>query len=90
MAITAWGDNYSGQLGTGDHIDRLTPTLVGTAGVAAAAGHSHSLGLQADGSLWVWGHNFSGQLGLGDTTDRLSPTKLRTFNAPRVVVIPLN
>ena len=29
--------------------------------LAVAAGHSHSLGLKADGSLVAWGYNWDGQ-----------------------------
>jgi len=58
--------------------------------VTVAAGIGYSLGLKADSVLRAWGAHFHGELGLGDTTYRLSPTQLERFNAPRVVVIPLN
>ncbi len=87
--LWAWGNNEAGQLGLGNANEKWCPTLVGTGYVAVAAGAYHSLGLKADGSLWAWGWNNYGQLGLGDTTNRLSPTQIKSFNAPRVVVIPL-
>jgi alpha-tubulin suppressor-like RCC1 family protein len=66
----AWGSNQFGQLGLGGLTDtdpHPIPALLAppTGWVAVAAGGNHSLGLQADGSLWAWGWNFDGQLGLG-------------------------
>ena len=87
----AWGANGSGQLGTGNQSAQENPTLLGKLDlVAFSAGGSHSLGLKADGSLWAWGDNSKGQLGQGDTANRLSPTQVKSFNAPRAVVIPMN
>jgi alpha-tubulin suppressor-like RCC1 family protein len=43
-----------------------------------AAGDSHTLGIQKDGSLWAWGLNNTGQLGLGDNSDRHSPAQVGT------------
>ncbi|NPD29551.1 RCC1 domain-containing protein, partial [Corallococcus exiguus] len=40
------------------------------------AGRLHSLGLQADGTVWAWGRNRYGQLGNNTTTDRLAPVKV--------------
>ncbi|RYZ44304.1 MAG: RCC1 repeat-containing protein, partial [Myxococcaceae bacterium] len=40
------------------------------------AGQLHSLGLQADGTVWAWGYNRYGQLGNNTTTDRLAPVKV--------------
>jgi alpha-tubulin suppressor-like RCC1 family protein len=69
--LWAWGDNSSGQLGDGTVVNRSIPRQVVTKNpgsfdnnwIAIAAGGSHSLGLQADGTLWAWGDNSSGQLG---------------------------
>ncbi|KFA90063.1 hypothetical protein Q664_30795, partial [Archangium violaceum Cb vi76] len=40
-----------------------------------AAGSSHSLALDADGTLWAWGYNAYGQLGDGTTRNRSFPVK---------------
>jgi alpha-tubulin suppressor-like RCC1 family protein len=90
--LWAWGRNNYGQLGLGfaDSSPHINPVRVGTGYVAVAPGSIHTLGLQADGSLWACGYNYYGELGLGDTSQRLSPTQVKRFNAPRVVVIPLN
>jgi alpha-tubulin suppressor-like RCC1 family protein len=80
-SLYAWGYNCYGQLGVGDTADKHTPTLVGNGWVAVSGGFwpdYHSLGLQADGSIWAWGFNGDGQLGLGDTAERHSPTRVGT------------
>src|SRR5512146_2379219 len=48
--LWAWGDNYYGQLGTGDTTNRLTPTRVGTDmdWVAAAGAWGHTVALKPD------------------------------------------
>jgi alpha-tubulin suppressor-like RCC1 family protein len=65
--LWAWGSNFSGQLGTGDKLDKTAPVQVQNAGaapyVALAAGDAHSVARQADGTLWSWGRSASGQLG---------------------------
>jgi alpha-tubulin suppressor-like RCC1 family protein len=69
--VWSWGDNEFGQLGD----SRNTPegkqphqVILGPGGIdntwtAVAAGGTHSLALQADGTLWAWGDNGQGQLG---------------------------
>jgi alpha-tubulin suppressor-like RCC1 family protein len=46
--------------------------------VQLAAGANHSLGLQADGSLWAWGANDEGQLGDQTLLDRWTPVRVLT------------
>ena len=86
--LWSWGLNDWGQAGTqprgGCTIEGMPVdcnrelTLVGnsTDWVDMAAGHSHSLALRADGSLWAWGRNDRGQLGLGDREFRPGPVPL--------------
>jgi alpha-tubulin suppressor-like RCC1 family protein len=66
--LWAWGDNFWGQLGDG-HMFTKTNTLqqigTNTNWQTIAAGGTHSVALQADGSLWTWGFNEDGQLGNG-------------------------
>jgi RHS repeat-associated protein len=53
------------------HGRQLSPT---TPIPTIAAGASHSIALDADGSVWTWGLNAASQLGDGTTTTRLAPT----------------
>ena len=79
-AVLAWGNNASGQLGSGDApTDHPTPVQVsglgaGSGVVAITAGDTFSLALKSDGSVFAWGNNASGQLGDGSApTDHSSP-----------------
>ena len=62
--LWAWGNNASGQLGTGTTASQLTPVQVGTATnwQSVAAGGAHAVGLRTDGTLWSWGAIGAGQL----------------------------
>ncbi|MDO7847312.1 T9SS type A sorting domain-containing protein [Hymenobacter sp. M29] len=74
-SLYAWGSNYSGQLGNGNNLtNSANPTPMQVAGTytQVAAGYSHSLGLQADGTLYAWGRNDYGQL--GNATNNGTPT----------------
>ena len=70
--LWAWGCNDYGQLGNstnvGSSAPNPTPTQVAGTYVQVAVGLSHSLGLQADGTLWTWGLNKYGQLGNSATS----------------------
>jgi alpha-tubulin suppressor-like RCC1 family protein len=74
-AVQCWGDNFSGQLGTGDLLTSTTPRLVaGVSGaVELAAGNSHTCVLIHGGSVRCWGLNGSGQLGIGTLADHPLP-----------------
>jgi alpha-tubulin suppressor-like RCC1 family protein len=65
--VMAWGDNRSGQLGTGATRSSAVPVPVpGLSGVTAiAAGSEFSLALLANGTVMAWGTNGNGQLGDG-------------------------
>jgi alpha-tubulin suppressor-like RCC1 family protein len=80
--VLAWGDNYHGQLGTGDKEDRITPVLVqGLSNIISIqSGYYHNLALRSDGTVWSWGYNYYGQLGIGNTTGQSSPVQIVTLN----------
>jgi len=69
--LWAWGRNFSAQIGDGSQLDRAVPTAIGTlvpspkAWKAVAAGESHSVGIQNDGTVFTWGTKESGQTGQG-------------------------
>ena len=76
-----WGNNSSGQLGTGGGTASLiTPTKLNEDSdwVMVTIGSSHTLALKSDGTMWSWGANFSGQLAHGDLEGRETPTQVGT------------
>jgi alpha-tubulin suppressor-like RCC1 family protein len=80
--LYAWGYNYFGQLGTANNgTENRNPTPTQVAGTYAqiAAGGYHSLGRQADGTLYAWGMNEYGQLGnpANSGTRMANPTPTR-------------
>ncbi|WP_338278646.1 MopE-related protein [Corallococcus caeni] len=88
--VWAWGQNVSGQLGTGStsstplsqpsRVDGL-PAIK-----AVAAGIAHSLALDVDGNVWAWGQNASGQAGLGTVGGTvLVPTRIAALSAIQAI-----
>ncbi|MBC7617520.1 MAG: RCC1 repeat-containing protein [Candidatus Saccharibacteria bacterium] len=75
--VLAWGEDGSGQLGTGRATFVMTPTVAAgqPAGsiVALSAGVFHSLALLSDGRVLTWGNNAEGALGDGGTQSHSSP-----------------
>lgn len=84
--VACWGANESGQLGTGDTLDRAVPALVPalTDGIALSAGASHSCLLQRNGTVWCWGDNRSMQIG---SEQSYSATPQRVENLQSLVAI---
>ena len=76
--LWAWGDNKTGQLGSGDNLTSETPTRIvsDTDWNLIAAGGFHNLALKNDGSLWAWGNNGSGQIGDASTSHRKAPKQI--------------
>ena len=66
--VLTWGSGQAGCLGHGDHISRVSPTLVdglnSVCVVSADCGAYHSTAVTLDGGLWTWGRGDAGQLGL--------------------------
>lgn len=77
-SLWCWGQNESGQLGTGDGMATLAPTRVGAGSdwTAVTVDTFHSCGLRGGGSLWCWGRNLEGQLGTGDHADHPVPVQV--------------
>ena len=73
--VYAWGYNAFGNLGTGDVVNRSSPTPVvgGLLFRKVACTFPATLGLTPSGQLYGWGANNFGTLGTGDTTPRSSP-----------------
>jgi alpha-tubulin suppressor-like RCC1 family protein len=68
----AWGDNESGQLGTGATTEHSNVVPLAVSGLSSvgevAAGSEHSLALLRNGTVAAWGLNRWGQLGDGTDT----------------------
>jgi alpha-tubulin suppressor-like RCC1 family protein len=84
-----WGENFFGQLGTGDDSGPDTCLYLGdtcsgrpvrvVGGLAfseVSAGVSHTCGVATTGNVYCWGDNEFGQLGDGTTRDRLRPRRV--------------
>lgn len=72
-----WGNNLSGELGTGTSIEEsFVPVRVaGSRGwLAISAGSTHTCAIAENGTPYCWGDNIYGQLGIGSTTDASVPT----------------
>lgn len=74
-----WGYNGQGQLGTGDRVNRSSPTQImgdGNWMTVWGPGNNGSLGVKIDGTLWAWGDNGQGQLGQNERVQRSSPVQI--------------
>lgn len=71
-----WGANFDGRLGTGDDLNRGTPTDVTGLGdvdvLALAQGTAHGCALLEGGAVRCWGDNAQGQVGDGSQQTRRS------------------
>ncbi len=78
-SVWCWGRNQYGQLGVCDETDRSTPTSVqgrhSFIDVWASKGGFQTIGLKADGSVWVWGNN-----PFCDSVNYCSPVSIPDFN----------
>ena len=93
--VWAWGDNASGQLGTGAagglsatpvQVTRpLDPTGFLTDIVAVAAGKVSSVALDADGTVWTWGGGSRGQLGNFAKGSSSIPVRVQIENSATIL-----
>ena len=82
--VWSWGDNSSGQLGSGEGSGSFSAPrqATGLSGVTAIdAGIVHSLALKSNGTVWAWGNNVDGELGNGSTTNSNIPVAVAVPNA---------
>lgn len=73
-----WGNNWAGQLGSGNNTNRSTPgAITGSASLKAiTSGYDYVCALTTDDTPYCWGLNDQGQLGDGTTTNRTTPTQI--------------
>jgi alpha-tubulin suppressor-like RCC1 family protein len=85
------GQNYQGQLGTGNtsksdpgqnsgYIGELTQVGALTNWSKVAANYQSSYAVKTDGTLWAWGYNNGGELGTNNTTSYSSPVQVGALN----------
>lgn len=86
-AAYCWGNNYAGQLGTGDTVPSRTPALVagGLAFRSVAAGEAHACGVTTSGAVYCWGSNVNGRLGVSGISQSLVPVPVPGIPAMRTV-----
>jgi len=87
--VKCWGNNWCGQLGLGDTIDRHAPgaaLALDTSVAAIAAGYGHTCVLTTSGAVKCSGWNPYGQLGLGDTATRVAPVEVTALGTSIVAV----
>ena len=78
-AASCWGDNASGQCGSGTTDASTSPTsliqeFIGKT-VDISVGQDHACAVSSDGNVYCWGKN-GGLLGDGGTADSLKPVKV--------------
>jgi alpha-tubulin suppressor-like RCC1 family protein len=78
--VQCWGDNFDGQLGTGNSVSYKVPTPVlglsagsGVTAIAASADHTCAV---VNGGVQCWGYNSFGKLGTNDTVTYKVPTSV--------------
>ena len=83
MAVTSdgglwgWGQNRSGQLGTGTtRRSYRRPTRVRGDVISVSATSQQTFIITSDNVLWGWGDNSHGHLGVGITENRQSPVRI--------------
>jgi alpha-tubulin suppressor-like RCC1 family protein len=78
-AAWCWGDNFTGQLGSGDTFAKsFQPVRVASseAFTKVVAGYYQSCALAESGRMLCWGRNDEGQIGDGSTENRLTPVQV--------------
>ncbi|HTR50050.1 MAG TPA: hypothetical protein VMJ10_05030 [Kofleriaceae bacterium] len=80
--LQCWGQNSSGQLGTGDTMAYYVPQTIGMATwTEVSAGFDHTCGVSG-ASLLCWGDNSFGELGTGTFVSQMSPFPIGSAATP--------
>jgi len=81
--LRAWGFGHQGQLGLGNHMNQMVPTMIGTETalgethvLTASCGYFYTMAVTKDGALWTVGMGEQGALGHNDRNTRLVPTRV--------------
>ncbi|MGD0998010.1 MAG: hypothetical protein ABR941_06790, partial [Thermoleophilia bacterium] len=82
-SLWAWGEDFFGELGTGNYANQIVPTRVGAdTDWSALNCTDDSYAIRSDGTLWAWGPNDESQLGLGDPLWHPQPVDLVLTTVP--------
>jgi alpha-tubulin suppressor-like RCC1 family protein len=83
--VFAFGDNFYGELGLGDRLNRFVPTLIPNLRARqVTAGDYHSFILDPKGTVYAFGSNSDGELGLGDLLNRDVPILMPNIKAQQI------
>jgi hypothetical protein len=83
-SVKCWGDNLSGQLGTGNQTPSAVPqSVIGAASdvIAVAAGDAHTCALTRGGAVRCWGRGNEGQIATADKSDATSPKEVELLGS---------
>ena len=84
--LYTFGSNLNGQLGTGNTISSIVPTLVNSVPTWSliSTGAQFTVGVRSAGTLWTWGYNTNGQLGQNAAANAtvVSPTQITITPSP--------
>jgi len=77
-SLWAMGENFAGQLGTGDTADRATPVQISTDVASVLTAQSQTFFLKKDATLWAIGSNAFGSFGYdtGNGSPRTTPFQI--------------
>lgn len=84
LALTKQGVLYELTQNNNGHHTKVKLSCITKPVVDFSVAQSHSMALDAGGTVWIWGANTKGELGLGDSTPRQSPTPLSKFRNKKV------
>jgi alpha-tubulin suppressor-like RCC1 family protein len=88
--VKCWGQNFSGNLGTGDTVATNAPTIAVPLPAPArevATGALHVCARVEGGDVYCWGGNYTGSLGIGPGPDQPLPTAPVDFGGRRAKAI---
>lgn len=89
--VYTWGGGEHGQLGHGDKVNRIVPTLVEAlmdkVMIQITCGWSHTVALTDSGDVYTWGNGDHGKLGHHDTNKVTLPKPVEALEAKRVIAI---
>ncbi|BES95734.1 Hypothetical protein chromosome condensation (RCC1) and BTB (POZ) domain containing protein [Nesidiocoris tenuis] len=90
--VFAWGQNKSGQVGSGMNPNQTAPRKVNSAiggkfiiGIACA--QTSTLAVTNNGEVYGWGYNGNGQLGVGNTVNQLNPCRIMALSNTVIVKV---